>query len=97
MKSLNKCVFISSDCLNIKRQFKELYGETVRYIDEEPVYIVGENKLDPKSTFMDFFLLAKCPVVFVTGGTDDPELPNYSTFGYSSAAYGKAQLYEVFN
>lgn len=88
-------VYISSDCLVTKRKFRDLYPDRVRIIDEEPVYIVGENQLDPKVTFMDFFLLSKCPAICITAGALDSY--SISTFGYMAAMYGKIKPHGVFN
>jgi hypothetical protein len=43
---------------------------------------------DRRNIFLDFFLLSMCPVVFCTGGSNTPNSPGVSTFGYMAAIYG---------
>ena len=85
--------FISSDCRKTKMEFKAMYPDRVRFIDEESEHsVVGT---DPWLTFTEFFLLGMCPCVFITGGARD--MLTFSTFGYMACIYGGTRYIPVFN
>jgi hypothetical protein len=95
MNSTKGNVFLSSDCMEIKRIFKEKYGDRIRFIDNEVQYIINTNKDDPWTTFTDFFLLSMSPFVFMSGGNVD--MNTFSTFGYMACMYGGVPFKPVFN
>jgi hypothetical protein len=47
---------------------------------------------DRRNIFLDFFLLSMCPRVFCTGGSQTPDAPGLSTFGYMAAIYGNVEF-----
>lgn len=88
-------VFLSSDCVETKRLFYKMYGNKVRFVDEQAILILNETIDDPWASFTDFFLLSMCPFIYMTGGARD--LFTFSTFGYMAAMYGKKPFEAVMN
>lgn len=76
-------VFVTSDCQHVKREFQSRWPDRVRILDEQPIHTTSMNDdIDPWVSFLEFFLLSKCPYIFVTSGN------LISTFGYMAAMYG---------
>jgi len=96
MEQNSGTVYLSSDCIKVKRDFAERYPGRVRYLDEEAAHSwSGMGIEDPWVTFTEFYLLSMCPVIFMTGGARD--MFTFSTFGYMAAMYGRKQYLPVFN
>ena len=108
-------VFVASDSLSTKKYIREQLGEdkvvTMDFeigftADEHSQYVdvkdeAIENKLN---SYVEWFLLGKCPTVYITaGGVCGRNVPHgtqegiTSTFGYSAAVYGGKVPYYVFN
>ena len=88
-------VFVSTDSMHLKKQLLEQYPEKVK--------VSGISKVvhsrvcdggDVTDMFVDWFLLAQCKKVYVTAG--DVNMKGFSTFGYTAAVYGGAQIEMVF-
>jgi len=47
------------------------------------------------SIYLKFFLLSKCPKLYLTGGRGD--MVGFSTYGYMAAVYGNKPFEIVFN
>jgi hypothetical protein len=83
---------VVSDCLKIKRDFMQRYPDRVITIEEEAKHLVTE--MDWLS-WVEFFMLSKCPHVFMSGGTRD--MNKFSTYGYMACIYGNCPCEPVFN
>ena len=56
----------------------------------------GEKKYtDYHNIYLLFFLLSKCPRLFITGGNKD--LVGFSTYAYMAAIYGNKPFNMIFN
>ena len=56
----------------------------------------GEKKYtDYHNIYLLFFLMSKCPRLFITGGNKD--LVGFSTYAYMAAIYGNKQFNMIFN
>ncbi len=90
-------VFVTSDCHSTKHEFVNRWKDKVRILDEVPTHTSCVNEdSDPWVAFTEFFLLSRCPFVFVTGGETE-HYCHMSTFGYMAAVYG-GKLYKfIFN
>lgn len=94
-------VFVSSDSISTLKHLIETYGDKIRTIDTTCVYIQeqrGEENINIEkyhSVFVKFFLLSKCPHLFLTGGKTD--FTGFSTFAYMAAIYGNKPFSIVFN
>jgi hypothetical protein len=79
-------VFLASDSPETKNLFPH-----ARTLDTTIAVVHGHcpdlPTKDRRNVFVDFFLLSRCPKVYVTGG-NFPEMPGLSTFGYMAAIYG---------
>lgn len=86
--------FLASDSPETKLKFPG-----ARTIDTTIAVVHGEcpdaPTNDRRNIFLDFFLLSKCPKLYITGG-NFPQLPGLSTFGYMAAIYGNVP-FEVLN
>jgi hypothetical protein len=97
MNKTNGNVFITSDCHEVKKLFKEKWNDRVRILDEPSVHTSSSVKdSDPKYPILEFFILSKCPFIYVTGG-DPTTGMSISTYGYMAAIYGKKPYYLVTN
>jgi hypothetical protein len=88
-------VFLTTDCVEVKKTFKEKYGDKIKIVDAAPTHVHMDAKDDPWVSILEFFLLSKCPIVYMTGGNRD--MFSFSTFGYMAAVYGNKQWVPVFN
>lgn len=81
-----KPVFLASDSPETKKLFPD-----ARTLDTSIAVVHDECPNAPtndrRNIFVDFFLLSKCPRLYITGG-NFPQLPGLSTFGYMAAIYG---------
>ena len=95
-------VFLASDSRDLKNQLRKEFGEKVRYLDSDislsytcKYNPVDTNELARRNCYLEWFLLSMCPVVYVTAG--NPDMTDFSTFGYSAAAYGKKPVMMIHN
>jgi len=94
-------VFVSSDSASTLKELVDTFGDKIRTIDTACVYIQeqrGEENINLEkyhSIFLKFFLLSKCPHLFLTGGKTD--FTGFSTFAYMAAIYGNKPFSIVFN
>lgn len=90
-------VFVTSDCQEVKREFKKKWPERVRILDLPSMHTTSLNEnSDPMVPILEFFLLSQCPFIFVTGGDPVPGIC-ISTFGYMAAVYGHKEFRLIFN
>ena len=108
-------VYVASDSLSTKKYIREKLGEDKVVMmdfdigftaDEHSQYVdVEDEALENKlNSYVEWFLLGKCPSVYITaGGVCGRNVPHgteegiTSTFGYSAAVYGNKIPYYVFN
>lgn len=83
--------FLASDSPETKKMFP-----TARTLDTTISVVHDKCPLastnDRRNIFLDFFLLSKCPRVFCTAGSQTPDSPGISTFGYMAAIYGNVEF-----
>lgn len=88
-------VFLASDSPETKKLFPR-----ARTLDTTIAVVHGHcpdlPTKDRRNIFVDFFLLAKCPKLYVTGG-NFPQMPGLSTFGYMAAFYGNVPFEIISN
>lgn len=90
-----KPIFLASDSPETKKLFpgaKSLDTTIAVVHDECP----DAPEKDRRNIFVDFFLLSRCPRLYITGG-NFPQLPGLSTFGYMAAIYGNVPFEVVSN
>jgi hypothetical protein len=95
-KSIEGPVFIASDSPMLKLQFpgaKTLDTEISVLHKGAP----EASKLHRRNVFLDFFLLSKCRVLFITAGDPCDRGALFSTFGYMAGMYGRCKLILVSN
>lgn len=97
IRSITGNVFVSCDNLRYKHHLTDMFGPRVKYVDRESIMVSNGNSVDEYSSFLEFFLLGKCPRVYLTGGPKDTGLSGFSTFGYMAAIYGNVPFSIVFN
>jgi hypothetical protein len=86
-------VFIASDSPTLKLEFPE-----ARTLDTE-ISVIHSGAPDAstshrRNVFLDFFLLSKCPVLYITAGGGGSL---FSTFGYMAGMYGNCKINLVHN
>jgi len=95
-KSVPGPVFIASDSPMLKLEFPH-----ARTLDTEISVLhkgAPEASRDHRrNVFLDFFLLSKCPVLYITAGDPDDSGALFSTFGYMAGMYGNCQINLIFN
>lgn len=88
-------VFLCTDSMYLRGELLKQYPEKVKVSGIDKV--VHSRVCDGGDTvdmFVDWFLLAQCKKVYITAG--DTQLKGFSTFGYTAAVYGGAQIEMVF-
>ena len=87
--------FLASDSPETKRKFPNArtIDTTIAVVHDE---CPGAPTTDRRNIFVDFFLLSRCPKLYITGG-NFPQLPGLSTFGYMAAIYGNIPFSVVNN
>ena len=86
----NSNIFLTSDTFEVKRNFKEKYGERIKYIEDCAHSLIDFKNPTP---YIEFFLLSMCPfIAFTAGGIIDKSFNGFSTFGYMAGIYGKREL-----
>lgn len=94
-------VFVSSDSASTLKELIDTFGDKIRTIHSTCVYIQEQRNEEAiniekyHSVFLKFFLLSKCPHIFLTGGKTD--FTGFSTYAYMAAVYGNKPFSIVFN
>lgn len=97
IRNITGNVFVSCDSLEYKHELTCMFGERVKYVDRDSIMVAPGNSIDEYSPYLEFFLLSRCKMVYLTGGKYDDSLPGFSTFGYMAAVYGNCKFKIVFN
>lgn len=87
-------VFLACDDLDLKRKLAAKYPG-VRHVDQPVVMTYNDNQSDIPTPYLEFFLLAMCPALVITGGNTD--FSSFSTFAYMSAVYGGIPFQVIWN
>lgn len=88
-------VFVACDILDYKLELEKKFGPKVRFLGNESVITNTINTSDHPDPYIEFFLLSKCPFLYLTGGPKNFTL--LSTFGYMAAIYGEKPFEIVWN
>ena len=90
-----KPIFLASDSPETKKLFPDAktLDTTIAVVHDE---CPDAPEKDRRNIFVDFFLLSRCPRLYITGG-NFPQLPGLSTFGYMAAIYGNVPFEVVSN
>ena len=90
-----KPIFLASDSPETKKMFPgaKTLDTTIAVVHDE---CPDAPDKDRRNIFVDFFLLSRCPRMYITGG-NFPQLPGLSTFGYMAAIYGGVPFEVVSN
>jgi hypothetical protein len=103
-----KRVFLASDSKEVKRMYKDAFGDKVVVFDTTIALscvspgcggdIPSQQGL--MDAYLEWFTLSKCPIIFTTSGPGfDPSTnrgSGISTFGYTAAAYGRRSLNVIY-
>lgn len=94
--------FVASDSKEVKTTLKQMFPDKVVILENNPVLTYeceftknNVSKDDQFQTFLEWFLLAQCQTIFITGGNKD--MTDLSTFGYSAACHGDSDIQFVTN
>jgi|SaaInl0LU_22_DNA_1037365.scaffolds.fasta_scaffold35557_2 hypothetical protein len=88
-------VFVCTDSIHLKNELLEKYPEKVRVSNvSEIIHSRACDGADTTGMFIDWFLLSQCKKVYITAG--DTQMKGFSTFGYTAAVYGGAEVAMVF-
>jgi len=95
-------IFMSSDSVSTTRQLMEEFGAKLSIL-EMPYTVTSTQDQDEHPTienlqkvYLKWFLLSKCPKLYLTGGTRDG-LVGFSTYAYIAAIYGAKPFEIIFN
>jgi hypothetical protein len=88
-------IFIAVDSLDYKKELDMKFPGKLFFIDKPLVVADSNNTSDDSLPFLEFFLLSKCPYIYITGGNKD--FSCFSTFGYMAAVYGSRPFSIVWN
>ena len=97
-------VFIASDSKEIKKRFKEKFGDKINFLETDIALTYDCTTLKNRDTtkeddrancYLEWFLLSMCRTVCITAGNADAS--NFSTFGYTAAIYGNCEIKIVTN
>lgn len=102
IKQTDGNVFIASDSRELKEQLRQEFGDKVKYLDTDIslsytclYHPVDTNEVARRNCYLEWFLISMCPEVYVTAG--NPDMTDFSTFGYSAATYGKKPVMMIHN
>jgi hypothetical protein len=95
IKNCEGDVFVSCDKLEYKYKLKNDFGEKVKFVDMKTAMTWNINVNDSPCPYLEFFLLSRCPFLYLTGGKTD--FSSFSTFGYMAAIYGNKQFDIIWN
>jgi len=91
IEDANECVFVATDSMDLRKQLMERYPSKVRMSDINNVTHSRRcDDADNTGMYVDWFLLSQCKKVYITAG--DRNMKGFSTFGYTAAVYGSAQV-----
>jgi len=101
MRNTQGRIFITSDSQSTLKTLVEEFGNKLVTIDT--IFTVGaehdrvgeKNYTDYHNIYLLFFMLSKCPHLYITGGNKD--LVGFSTYGYMAAIYGNIPFTIIFN
>ncbi len=93
-------VFVSSDSQSTIRQLREEFGEKLSVFEMSYAITCTHDQTcsnieDLQNVYLKWFLLSKCPVLYLTAGNKD--LTGFSTYAYIAAIYGRKPFHFVFN
>ena len=103
-----KRVFLASDSKEVKRMYKDAFGDKVVVFDTTIALSClspgcGGDVPSPQGlmdAYLEWFTLSQCPIIFTTAGPGfDPSTnkgAGISTFGYTAAAYGRRSLNVIY-
>lgn len=93
-------VFVSSDSKEVMNMLIETFGDKIKHYDSP--YAIGMpqdlrdiSMNDYHSIYLKFFLLSKCPMLYLTGGRGD--MVGFSTYAYMAAIYGNKPFKIIMN
>lgn len=94
-------IFITSDSQSTLKNLIEEFGNKLVTIDT--IFTVGaehdrmgeKHYTDYHNIYLLFFMLSKCPYLYITGGNTD--LVGFSTYAYMAAIYGNVPFTAIFN
>jgi len=91
IEDAKECVFVATDSMDLRRHLLEKYPYKIRM---SPISEVTHSRRcddgDNTGMYLDWFLLSQCKKVYITAG--DQNMKGFSTFGYTAAVYGRAQV-----
>lgn len=93
-------VFVSSDSKELMKMLVSKFGDKIRYYDSPYAIGMSQDLRDISMSeyhgiYLKFFLLSKCPKLYLTGGRGD--FVGFSTYGYMAAVYGNKPFEVIFN
>ena len=93
--NLHDSIFLASDSPETKKMFpKAITIDTTIAVVHDECPSAPTN--DRRNIFVDFFLLSRCPKLYITAG-NYPKMPGLSTFGYMAAIYGGVPFEAISN
>ena len=91
IEDAGECVFVATDSMDLRKHLMAKYPYKVRMSDiKEVVHSRRCDDTDNTEMYVDWFLLSQCKKVYITAG--DRNMKGFSTFGYTAAVYGGAQV-----
>lgn len=91
----NENIFLASDSIEIKNNFKSKFGNKIITMDNEKVEVYSCDK-NNDFEITEWYLLSLGKHVYITGG-NSYDLKGFSTYGYTAAIYGGCNFSFVFN
>ncbi len=94
-------VFVSSDSVSTTHQLLQEFGGKLSVLEMPYTVTSTQDQGTPtienlQKVYLKWFLLSKCPIVFLTGGTEG-SLVGFSTYAYIAAVYGSKPCHVVYN
>lgn len=89
-------IFLAVDSLDYKKELNAKYPSGKLFFIDRPLVVAdSNNEIDDSLPFLEFFMLSRCPHVYITGGNTD--FSCFSTFGYMAAVYGSKPFTVIWN
>jgi hypothetical protein len=93
-------VFVSSDSTITINTLVSKFGEKIKTLNTKTFTIAMKQDQKPsmkdyQNSFLKFFILSKCPKLYLTGGRGD--MVGFSTYAYMASIYGSKPIEIVFN
>jgi len=96
IEDTKECVFVATDSMQLRDMLLSKYPHKVWMSDITSVVHSRQcDNADNTEMYVDWFLLSQCKKVYITAG--DQNMKGFSTFGYTAAVYGGAQVEFVCN